>query len=91
MIEKTPYIIVDDKKIAPIRRVLKPTRTPAKSADREDKPFGVVDRVTISKAAMEKSRRFQVMNDPKLQAPHSSGKWMAPSTSSLADSSKKHH
>jgi hypothetical protein len=71
--------------------VLKATRTPTKSTDREDKPFGVVDRVTISKAAMEKSRQFQVISNPKPQAPHPSGKWMAPSTSSMTDSSKEHH
>jgi hypothetical protein len=56
MRDDTPYIIVDNRKIPPIQR---PARTGSASAVRprgEEQPFGVVDRVTISREAREKAR-----------------------------------
>lgn len=59
MIDDTPYIIVDNQKIAPIYRASKSHSTPAEKPNRENRPFGVVDRVTISREAMEKCRQQQ--------------------------------
>ena len=66
MTDDTPYIIVDNRKIPPIQR---PARTGSASADRprgEEQPFGVVDRVTISREAREKARHqpAQAGGDP---------------------------
>jgi hypothetical protein len=90
MIDKTPYIIIDDHKLAPIRG---PSRTIPASADgsqREDRPFGIVDRVTISKAAMEKYRQLQLAGDA--DSPSSlpiSGRLPNPTTALLPASSKR--
>lgn len=72
MIEKTPYIIVDNRKIAPIRRASGTLPVPAERSN-QDLPFGVVDRVTISNAAVEKYRQLQITGDadPALHPPHS--------------------
>jgi hypothetical protein len=57
MIDDTPYIIVDNQIIPPIER-----SSPAQSAGDEppaqkEQPFGVIDRVTISKQARERCRQ----------------------------------
>ncbi len=59
MIDDTPYIIVDNRKIAPLNRVTTPGSVSAEKQNREDPPFGVVDRVTISSEAIEKCRQMQ--------------------------------
>ena len=63
MIDDTPYIIVDNHKIAPIWRAAKPDSAPDEQPDRMDLPFGVVDRVTISGEAMEKFRQLQRLGE----------------------------
>lgn len=57
MIDKTPYIIVDDQKIFPIHRSARPGSTHSDPSGRKEQPFGVVDRVTISREAREKFRQ----------------------------------
>jgi len=63
MIDNTPYIIVDNRKITPLRRVTTPGSVSAERPNRKDQPFGVVDRVTISGEAMEKCRQLQRMGE----------------------------
>ncbi len=55
MIDKTPYIIVDNRKIAPIERSPRPNSATDGRKGPEEQTFGVVDRVTISSEAREKS------------------------------------
>lgn len=75
MIDDTPYIIVDNQKIAPVSRMTPSDSATAEKQQREDKPFGVVDRVTISSAAKEKYRQqqFLVEVDPPALIPSSKG------------------
>jgi hypothetical protein len=91
MIDKTPYIIVDNQKIAPIRPASKTNQTSAERSNREDQPFGVVDRVTISDDALQKYRQLQTPADadPSLLPPPSR-KVSIPSLTLLTDASKKH-
>ncbi len=59
MADDTPYIIVDNKKIYPL---VSPANFSPKIENREVnecQDFGVVDRVTISKEARDKSRLYQ--------------------------------
>jgi len=56
MIDDTPYIIVDNRKIAPIERSHRPDPATAARPRREEQTFGVIDRVTISREAREKAR-----------------------------------
>ena len=63
MIDDTPHIIVDNRKIAPLRRASSPDPASAERPDRKGRPFGVVDRVTISSEAKEKSRQLQRMDE----------------------------
>ncbi|MBC2710097.1 MAG: hypothetical protein HGJ94_03550 [Desulfosarcina sp.] len=56
MIGNTPYIIVDNQKISPIGRSPRSDSSTGGRTGREDQPFGVVDRVTISREAREKSK-----------------------------------
>ena len=91
MIDKTPYIIVENHKIAPIRRASKMNPAFAERPNREDRPFGVVDRVTISREAMEKYRQLQAQVDaepPVFNYP--SRKLRSSTIALLTDSSKKH-
>lgn len=64
MIDKTPYIIVDNRKIAPIERSPRPDSATDGPKDREGQTFGVVDRVTISSEAREKSMQPPVETGP---------------------------
>jgi hypothetical protein len=59
MAEEPPFIVVDNQKIAPLYRVThtRDVRDDGRDASRE--PFGVVDRVTISAEAREKSLRLK--------------------------------
>lgn len=54
MKNEPPFIIVDGLKIAPILRIPERVAVPLDSAERELPPYGVVDRVTISRAARQK-------------------------------------
>ena len=55
MTDDTPYIIVDNRKISPIERSVRPNSATAERQGREAHTFGVVDRVTLSKEARERS------------------------------------
>ncbi len=55
MTDDTPYIIVDNRKISPIERPVRPNSATAERKGREAHAFGVVDRVTLSKEARERS------------------------------------
>lgn len=57
MIDDTPYIIVDNRKISPVERSVQPNPATAERKRREEQTFGVVDRVTISREAREKARQ----------------------------------
>ena len=59
MNDEPPYIIVDGHKFAPILRIPQRVAVPLGLAEREAPPFGVVDQVTISRAAREKCRQSQ--------------------------------
>jgi hypothetical protein len=56
MIEKIPYIIVDNRKILPIKRMAHTHPANGDRRGRREQPFGVVDRVTLSAEGREKSR-----------------------------------
>jgi len=51
-----PYIIVDNQKIAPIERLQGSDAVTEDRSEREAQPFGVVDRVTISREARERAK-----------------------------------
>ena len=51
VIEKSPYIIIDNQKIHPIGRL--ETIHTHHSDDKADVPFGISDKVTISKKARQ--------------------------------------
>jgi len=55
MADDTPYIIVDNRKIPPIERSPRPDPAKADRSGREEQTFGVVDRVSISWEARQKS------------------------------------
>jgi hypothetical protein len=55
MTDDTPYIIVDNRIISPIERSVRPNSATAERKGREEETFGVVDRVTISREARERS------------------------------------
>ena len=57
MIDDKPYIIVDNRKISPIERSPQPDSANADRPRREERTFGIVDRVTISREARERSMR----------------------------------
>lgn len=72
MIDNTPYIIVDNQKIAPIAWSPRPASATDGGPEREARPFGIVDRVTISREARERSRWQQAhagMDFPDLDNP----------------------
>ena len=53
----TPYIIVDNQKIQPISRSPRPDSVADETRQSQEQNFGVVDRVTISREGLEKSRQ----------------------------------
>lgn len=63
MIDETPYIIVDNRKISPIERSPQSTSATVDRPTREEQTFGIVDRVTISNEARVRSQRQQAPID----------------------------
>jgi hypothetical protein len=59
LVDVTPYIIVDNKKVSPIGWSTTSGSATEKRKESEVQEFGIVDRVTISKEAREKSRWYQ--------------------------------
>lgn len=57
MIDDTPYIIVDNQKIQPISRSPRRESATDEPHRKQEQNFGVVDRVTISKEGLERSRQ----------------------------------
>ena len=57
MIDKTPYIIVDNQIIRPISRSPRPDSATSDTEQKQEQNFGVVDRVTISSEGREKARQ----------------------------------
>ena len=57
MIDKTPYIIVDNQIIKPISRSQRPDSATGDTEKKQEQTFGVVDRVTISREGREKARQ----------------------------------
>jgi hypothetical protein len=88
MVNETPYIIVDNRKIAPIERSQRPGSATADRPGHQEQPFGVVDRVTISREAQERSRRHQGLGDGDLPAIESPAK-QQPTTGPLLTYSPK--
>lgn len=72
MQDEPPIIIVDDRKLTPIARIARGAPASRKRSDETSVPFGVVDRVTISKAAREKYRESQSTPAEGLPAPQRS-------------------
>lgn len=68
MVNETPYIIVDNRKISPIERSPRPDSATARRPRQQEQPFGVVDRVTISREAQETSRLHQARREADLPA-----------------------
>jgi hypothetical protein len=68
MIDDTPYIIVDNQKIAPIERSPRVKLKAQDRTQREEQPFGIVDRVTISSEAREIARHLQAHAEASPQA-----------------------
>ena len=55
-ISDTPYIIVDNQRIQPIDRSPRPEHVTA--GQPREHTFGVIDRVTLSREGVERSRQF---------------------------------
>ena len=83
MIEKTPYIIVDNRKLLPINRLQPPRPASNRGPERRETPFGVIDRVTISAEAREKSRRYQACRATAPIAEQAPSNQVAPAPSAL--------
>lgn len=60
MIDDRPYIIVDNRKIAPIQPAPRAARPAGDRKKPDEHPFGVVDRVTISNEARERFRQQNI-------------------------------
>jgi hypothetical protein len=83
VVEKTPYIIVDNRKLLPINR-LQPSQPASNNGpERKETPFGVIDRVTISAEAREKSRRYQARRATAPIAEQAPSNQVAPAPSAL--------
>ena len=65
MVDVTPYIIVDNQRISPVGWSPRTGSASTEQKGSEDQTFGVVDRVTISSEAREKSKwhEAQVVSD----------------------------
>ena len=59
MVDVTPYIIVDNKRISPVGWSTPSGSASEKKKEGGEQEFGIVDRVTISKEARDKFRLFQ--------------------------------
>ncbi|HSO18120.1 MAG TPA: hypothetical protein VLT88_01610 [Desulfosarcina sp.] len=69
MIDDRPYIIVDNRKIAPIAPSTGARRQAGERKKAQDQPFGVVDRVTISDEARVHAKRLNTSTDTPPQIP----------------------
>jgi hypothetical protein len=69
MNDELPTIIVDNRKLTPVSRIARAAPSFRNRSDEQSAPFGVVDRVTLSKAAREKCRESQFVVDDDLPAP----------------------
>ncbi|BBO90668.1 hypothetical protein [Desulfosarcina ovata] len=67
--DEPPYIIVDNQKILPIERAPRSNPVADGKRGREDDPFGIVDRVTLSREGLEKSRQALDVVEPDRQSP----------------------
>jgi hypothetical protein len=56
VVDTTPYILVDNQRISPIGWSRRSDSANIERKGPEEQIFGIVDRVTISREAMEKSR-----------------------------------
>lgn len=56
MVDTTPYIFVDNQRISPIGWSRRSDSATIEREGPEEQIFGIVDRVTISREAREKSR-----------------------------------
>jgi hypothetical protein len=65
MDDTIPYIIVDNQRIAPLVREIGIRSSNYLKGGESDPPFGVVDRVTISSEARQRSRLYleQILKD----------------------------
>jgi hypothetical protein len=65
VVDVTPYIIVDNQRISPVGWSPRTGSASTEQKGSEDQTFGVVDRVTISSEAREKSKWYeaQVISD----------------------------
>ncbi|WP_419656685.1 uncharacterized protein Dvar_58060 [Desulfosarcina variabilis str. Montpellier] len=65
MDDTIPYIIVDNQRIAPLVREIGIRSSNYLEGGESDPPFGVVDRVTISSEARQRSRLYleQILKD----------------------------
>lgn len=62
--DKIPYIIVDNLRIPPLERSPRSETATRDEAGPQETPFGIVDRVTLSREGLEKSRQQQdIMED----------------------------
>jgi hypothetical protein len=59
MIDDPPFITVDNQKIYPVNRSLGPESASGSRKEPDPPPFGIVDRVTLSRQAREQSKRLQ--------------------------------
>jgi hypothetical protein len=73
MIRDIPYIIVDNQRLAPIQPVSRPDSAGAGRQHRSDLPFGIVDRVTISREALKKNLQdlASFAAEPSVSMPYS--------------------
>jgi hypothetical protein len=60
-----PYIIVDDRKLYPIDRPPGLGHEKTNIKMHKDCPFGIIDRVTISRKARELSKRLNTNSDDR--------------------------
>jgi hypothetical protein len=83
MIEKMPYIIIDNRKLAPINRLQSTQPAADGEPERRETPFGVIDRVTLSAEAREKSRQYQARRASAPMAAQEPSDQLAPAPSAL--------
>ena len=59
MVDVSPYIIVDNQRISPVGGSPRSDSAAAGPKGREAQPFGIVDRVSISRKAREQFKRLE--------------------------------
>ena len=70
VVDVTPYIIVDNQKISPNGWSPRSASAVAGPEGRESQPFGIADRVTISREAREQFKRLETHMDDDLPIPN---------------------